>query len=254
MASNLGNYSIHPIPLCVVENFPRTERHWKLRVPSDETIPECNYTWYIEGPKENYLVDTGMESERFAARKYKIRHIQTLDEGLHKLGLEVGDIDCVIVTHAHHDHIANLRRFPRAKAIIQSAELEAVHNPFEYTKPRLPADYQDLLKGARWEVVQGDTVIDENIELMFTPGHSPGGQSVAVKTSQGLAIIAGFDCVQENFDPPEEIKKKGFPFTISVTHTNPIELYESTKKILNLADIIIPIHEYEALKNVSKIG
>jgi len=60
--------------------------------------------------------------------------------------------------------------------------------------------------------------------------------------------------LQENFDPPEEFKKKGFPFTISVSHTNPIELYESTKKVISLADIIIPIHEYNGLKNVSKIG
>lgn len=254
MAHHIGYYAVHPIPLCVIENFPRSERHWKLRISSEETIPECNYAWYLEGPRENYLVDTGMESERFSARSYKVKHIQTLDEGLKKLGLEVGDIDYVIVTHAHHDHIANLRRFPRAKAIIQRVELEEALNPFEYTRPRLPADYQDLLKGVRWEIIEGDTIIDENVELIFTPGHSPGGQSVAVKTSQGLAIIAGFDCVQENFNPPEEFKRRGFPFTISVTHTDPIQLYESTKKVISFADIIIPIHEYEALKHVSKIG
>ena len=254
MAGNIGNYAIHPIPLCIVENFPRTERHWKLGISSQETIPECNYTWYIEGPSKNYLVDTGIESERFATGKYKIRHVQTLDEGLNKLGLEVGDIDYVIVTHTHHDHIANLSRFPRAKAIVQRVELEAAHNPFEYTRPRLPKDYFDLFKGVQWEVIKGDSKIDENIDLIFTPGHSPGGQSVAVKTSQGLAIIVGFDCVQENFDPPDEIRKKGFPFTISATHTNPIELYESTKRVINLADIIIPIHEYEALKNIKRIG
>ena len=84
MPLNSGNYSIRPIPLCVIENFPRSERHWKLRIPSEQTIPECNYTWFIEGPSDNYLVDTGMESERFAARKYKILHLQTLDEGLKK--------------------------------------------------------------------------------------------------------------------------------------------------------------------------
>lgn len=254
MVSNLGNYAIHPIPLCVIENFPRTERHWKLRIPSEETIAECNYTWYIEGPHENYLVDAGMESERFSTGKYRIRHIQTLDEGLGKLGLTVDDIDYVIVTHTHHDHIANLRRFTRAKAIVQRVELEEALNPFEYIRPRLPKDYFDLLEGVQWEVVEGDTKIDENIELIFTPGHSPGGQSVAVKTSQGLAIIAGFDSIRENFEPPEDIRKKGYPFTISSTLTNPIEFYESTKKIIGLADIIIPIHEYEALKDISRIG
>jgi glyoxylase-like metal-dependent hydrolase (beta-lactamase superfamily II) len=251
---NIGKYSIHPIPLCAVENFPRAQRHWLLRVPLEETIWDCNYTWYVEGPGEKYLIDTGMGAERFAARKYKVVHIQTLDEGLNKLGLEVADIDYVILTHAHHDHVANLRRFPRAKAIIQRAELDQANNPFAYTKPRLPADYPDLIKGARWEVVEGDTLIDENIELLFTPGHSAGGQSVAVKTSQGLAIITGFCCVQENFAPPEEFKNQGFPFTIGVSHTNPVALYESTKKVLDLADIIIPCHEYEKFVNVGKIG
>ena len=252
MTENFGSYSIRPIPLCVIENFPRAERHWKLRISSEETLPECNYTWYLEGPNENYLIDTGMESVRLAG-KYKVTHIQTLDEGLKKLGLEVGDIDYILVTHAHHDHIANIRRFPRAKAIIQRAELEEAYNPFEYNKIRLPADYPELLKGARWEVVERDTVIDENIKLIFTPCHSAGGQSVAVRTSQGRAIVTGFDCIQENSDPPEDIKKKGYSFTISVTHTNPIELYESTKKVINIADIIIPIHEYDSLKYVKKL-
>jgi hypothetical protein len=32
MTPNLGSYSIHPIPLCALENFPRSQRHWMLRV------------------------------------------------------------------------------------------------------------------------------------------------------------------------------------------------------------------------------
>ena len=160
--------------------------------------------------------------------------------------MELGDIDYVIVTHSHYDHTTNLRRFPRAKAIIQKAELEQIRHPFPYTQPRLPKDFQELFEGVRWEVIKGDTRIDDQIELLFTPGHSAGGQSVAVKTAEGTAVITGWCCHRENFDPPAEFKAKGFPFTIGVSHTNPVELYESTRKVLERADLIIPCHEVGA--------
>jgi hypothetical protein len=45
-----------------------------------------------------------------------------------------------------------------------------------------------------------------------------------------------------------------FHFTISVTHTNPVQLNECTKRVIHLADIIIPIHEYTNLRGVSWNG
>jgi len=246
MSPKTGKYVIHQIPLCIVEDFPRANLHWLLPVPLEEKVRDGHFVWFLEGPRENYLVNAGAPAERFTSRNFKATHLQTLDEGLQKLGLEVRDIDYVIVTHSHYDHTANLRRFPRAKAIIQEAELEQIRHPFPYTQPRLPKDFQELFEGVRWEVIKGDTRIDDQIELLFTPGHSAGGQSVSVKTAQGTAVITGWCCHRENFDPPAEFKAKGFPFTIGVSHTNPVELYESTLRVMELADLIIPCHEVGA--------
>jgi len=220
----------------------------------DERVRDCHYVWYIKGPGDNYLIDAGISAERFVAKKRRSTHIRTLSEALNTVGLDAGDVDYIIVSHAHHDHIANLRLFPKAKAIIQRSELEEARDPFAYARPRLPEDYADLLKGVRWEVVEGDTTIDDNIKLIYTPGHSAGGQSVSVKTSKGLAVVTGFCCQQENFDPPQEYKNMGYPFTICHSHVNPVSLYESTKRIIDMADIIIPCHEYENLVDVSYIG
>jgi N-acyl homoserine lactone hydrolase len=252
MLTKTGKVVIHQIPLCIVEDFPRASLHWLLPVPLEDKVRDYHFVWYLEGPRENYLVDAGITAERFTSRNFKSTHIQTLDEGLQKLGLEVGDIDYVIVTHSHYDHTENLRRFPKAKAIIQQAELEQIRHPFPYAQPRLPKDFQQLFEGVRLEVIKGDTKIDDQIELLFTPGHSAGGQSVAVKTAQGTAVITGWCCKQENFDPPIEFKAKGFPFTISASHTNPMELYESTRRVIGLADIIIPCHEHELLIHRTK--
>ena len=41
----------------------------------------------------------------------------------------------------------------------------------------------------------------DGIEVLLTPGHTPGGQSVAVKTEAGKAVITGLCCNKENFLP-----------------------------------------------------
>ena len=253
MTSGSDNYVIHPIPLCTNDTFPRASLHWLLPVPLDHKITVCHYAWYIEGPGYNYLVDAGVTADRLTARNFKSRHIQTVEEGLHKLGLEPYDIDYVILTHSHYDHSADLYKFSKSKVIIQQAELDQIRNPFAYTKPRLPNDFESFFEGADWEIVSGDTRIDDKIELLLTPGHTAGGQSVVVKTAAGTAVITGWCCTRENFDPPTEFVEKGFPFTIGGSHTNPMELYDSTRRIIELADLILPCHEFESLINRTAI-
>ena len=240
-------YRIHPIPISTNETFPRANLHWLLPVPSDQKIRVGHYAWYIEGPGDNYLVDTGVPAEMLIARHFKSTDIQTVEAGLEKLGLAIDDIDYVIITHSHYDHTANLYKFANTKVIIQQAELEQIKHPFAYTKPRLPKNFTKLFDGIDFEVVNGDTKIDNKLELILTPGHSAGGQSVAVKTETGTAVITGWCCTQENFTPPSEFVEKGFPFTIGTSHTNPGELYDSTKRIIELADLILPCHEYDSL-------
>jgi N-acyl homoserine lactone hydrolase len=240
------NYVIHPIPLQAI-GFPKA--HMTYLQNYGQTARTANFIWYVEGPRENIIIDAGITAERLAARGYKPDLIQTLDEGLKKVGLEVGDIDIIIATHSHHDHIATVRRFPKAKVIIQKTELEFVRNPPPFFKAIRPKDNMELLEGVKFEVVEGDTKIDNGIELLFTPGHTPGGQSVAVKTAKGIAVITGWCCIQENFDPPMEIRKKvDLPFMLPGVHTNPIEAYDSIVKVRQVADLILPVHEVELVK------
>jgi hypothetical protein len=66
--------------------------------------------------------------------------------------------------------------------------------------------------------------------------------AVAINTEQGKAIITGFCCVRENFDPPESLKKL-MPVITPGTHTDILAAYESTLRIKEMADILIPIHD-----------
>ncbi len=232
-------YVIHPIPLLKAD-FAKPKMTYLMNF--GQTLQIGLYVWYLEGGEKNIIVDAGITSERLATRGYKVEPIQTLAEGLSKVGLTVGDIDVIIATHLHHDHYALAHEFPNAEVIVQRAELEFARNPHPMVAGTWPADYRDLLAGLRFREVDGDTRIDDGIELLLTPGHSAGSQSVAVNTSQGTAIIAGFCCIRENFEPTPEIRGR-MPVITPGIHMDALLAYESVARVKELADIIVPIHE-----------
>ena len=93
-----------------------------------------------------------------------------------------------------------------------------------------------------FEGEKGDTEIMKGIRVLSTPGHSVGGQSVAIETEEGTAVIAGFCCIGENFEPDEEIKKRT-QFIIPGIHLSVSKSRESMLKVIEAADIIVPLHE-----------
>ncbi len=192
------------------------------------------YAFLIKGSDRNILVDTGLEQfvvPDHVGRDYGLE-IMEFEEALKTHDLLPEDIDMVIHTHLHNDHCENDYKCTKARIVVQKAEYDFFLNPH-------PLDhryYPDLLDGLDVETVEGDITLMDGIDLIFSPGHTPGGQSVAVHTSAGLAVITGFCCNDLNF--PE----KG-PVVPSGVHTDAIAAYESANKIREIADILIPLHD-----------
>jgi N-acyl homoserine lactone hydrolase len=209
---------------------------------SGEDVQVCCYSWYIEWAGKNILVDTGGTAETAARSRPRewITHLQSLEEGLAKYQLTPGDIDTVIVTHLHSDHIELGHELVNARFVIQEDELNFVSRP-DFAEPGYNKVY---FEGLNFEVVKGDTQIVPGVKTLFTPGHSAGGQSVAIETEKGIAVIAGFCCIRENFSPSEEIKKTT-PFIIPGLHGDARQAYESMLKVIRTADIVIPLHGVE---------
>jgi len=171
------------------------------------------YVFLLEGAEENILVDTGLEQfvvPEHVGREHGLK-IQEFEEALEDHGLRPEDIDVIIHTHLHNDHCENDYKCPRAKIIVQKAEYDFFLNPH-------PIDhryYPDLLDGLSIEIVEGD----------------------------GRAIITGFCCNAMNFPP-------NAPAVPSGVHTDAIAAFESARKIREMADILIPLHDL----SVGKIG
>jgi N-acyl homoserine lactone hydrolase len=192
------------------------------------------YSFVLEGGSERILVDTGLEQfvvPEHVGKEYGLEILE-FEDALGTVGLKPEDIDVIIHTHLHNDHCENDYKCPNARIVVQKIEYETFLNPH-------PIDhryYSDLLDGLNVQLVEGDTKFSDGIDLIFTPGHTPGGESVAVRTTAGLAVITGFCCNDANFPP-------GGPVVASGVHTDAIAAYESAKKIREMADILIPLHD-----------
>jgi len=242
----MTEYVIHPIPLA---EMTLDKSMLMYRRDFGQKYTQIAYSWYLEGPGEKILVDGGVDSEYLQKeRGLPTREIQPLEAGLEKLGLAPEDIGLVIVTHLHSDHIAEGHKLPNARFVVQKAELDFARNPHVTVAGQYPARF---IEGLNYQTVEGDAEICDGISVISTPGHSPGGQSVAVRTAKGTAVIAGQCTIDENFAPPEPVAKTMPVFPCGVL-VNLFDLYDGLLKIKQMADIIIPNHEPKYV-NISRI-
>jgi N-acyl homoserine lactone hydrolase len=227
----MPNYTIHPLAVGFNETdqgIMTYQRQYGKRI----ILPI--YTFAIMGGDQKILVDTGIEDfmappdleERIG---FPVLHFE---DALESIGWTPEDVDIIIHTHLHNDHCENDGLCTNAKVYVQKAELDFFHDPH-------PIDhryYPDVLEGVNLVTVEGDATIMDGITVLFTPGHTPGGQSVVVETSRGKAIITGLCCNAENFPAGGGVVAPG-------VHLDAIQAYDSMKRILDSADIIVPIHD-----------
>lgn len=210
--------------------------------------------WIIEGAEQKIIVDTAIHAEQYKGyhpgfKNYQIEHLLSFEEGLSKASLQPDDIDIVIQTHLHFDHCYNTAQCSNARVVVQENELEFAKDPH----PVFANMYSEsLLKDLKFEVITGRREILPGIEVIPVPGHTPGCQAVSVETKAGLAVIAGFCCIKENFFPSENIQERispfaGYPIIAPGIHFDVVQAYESVLKVKKLADIVLPLHEPEIM-------
>ncbi len=208
--------------------------------------------WYIRAGDKHVLVDTAMEAEDYrnyhpGFKAMPFEPVQTFAEALAMVNCAPDEIDIVIQTHLHMDHVYNLPKCRNATVYVQREELDFALNPhpiFEINYPR------DIIGEVDFEVIKGDREILPGISVTPVPGHTPGCQAVIVETEKGKAVISGFCSIPENFNPPEDVKITVSPFASYPViapgiHTDLFQAYESVLKVKGMADIVIPVHDPE---------
>jgi glyoxylase-like metal-dependent hydrolase (beta-lactamase superfamily II) len=226
-------YTIHPLAVGFNETdqgIMTYQRFYGKRI----VLPI--YAFALKGGDKKVLVDTGIE-EFMAPPDLEERMgfpVLPFEEALETIGWTPDDVDIIINTHLHNDHCENNRLCSNAEVYVQKVELEFFNNPH-------PIDhryYPDVLDDVNVIAIEGDKTIVDGIDVIFTPGHTPGGQSVVVNTAGGKAVITGLCCNAENFPSGGGVIAPG-------VHIDAIQAYESMLKLRQMADIIIPLHDLE---------
>jgi len=238
----MQTYSIHPI-VVGTKVFDKGMMTYQHDYGRPYTIPI--YCWYLEGGDQKIVVDTGeMHPVRSDQREEAIGgSIHTFEQGLGQWGLAPEDIDIVIHTHLHNDHCENDYKCTRAKFYVHEKELERIHDPHPLDFRYLEDYIEEIEENGQIVTLTGDAEIVPGIRVMHTPAHSEGGLSVIIETSQGRAVITGFCVIEENFNPPPAIRGMEMDVIPPGTVVNACEAYNILKRVKNMADILIPLHE-----------
>ena len=238
----MKQYKIHPIVMGT-KLFDKTMMTYQHGYGEPYTIPI--YCWYLEGDGAKILVDTGeLGPEKSKTREDAIGgKIYTFEEGLARWDLTPEDIDIVIHTHLHNDHCENDEKCVNATFYVHEKELERIHNPHPLDFRYMEDYISEVEENGQIRTATRDMEIVPGIQVIHTPAHNEGGMSVVIDTPGGRAVITGFCCIMENFNPPPSIRGMDMEVIPPGTHVNVYEAYDIVLKVRDLADILLPFHE-----------
>jgi N-acyl homoserine lactone hydrolase len=168
------------------------ERPLRLPVP----------TYLIETESELILVDTGLHPDAVTDPEARYGKGTALghfgleqEQGLSEQ-VDLGTVTRLVLTHLHFDHAGGLALIPDSvPVVLQRAEWEAAHDRAEVKRNFFqPADYADPPPNLTLVDGDHDLLGDGSIELLSTPGHTTGHQSVRIGDlvlGADVALFAG---------------------------------------------------------------
>lgn len=220
---------------------------YQVDVGKSVEVPILAYL--IKTDEGNVLFDTGVDHDDLKSKLkgLKVKEEDFLLNRLQEVEVSPEQIDFVFQSHLHLDHAGLLRYFPKARIIIQRQEYSYAISPPPFAKffyRRYYYNSPDL----NWQLIDGDESLMPGITAIFTPGHTPGHQSLMVLLPESGTIILSGDCayIGENLD--KEI--------IPGIFVDPSQALHSLKKLKMLAQItsgqIFHSHSAEQLETLKK--
>ncbi len=184
----------------------------EIKILIEGYAKEENGVWYaspatilIRDSGLNILVDPGANKE-------------LLLESLDKEGLKPENIDIVFLTHYHLDHILNIRLFPN-KDIYDGNTINSNDKIVKYS----------------------GNIPNTNVQVIPTPGHAHEHCSLLVETKKGKIVSAG-DVFWWKDNEEQKTDKESLMKHEDLYVKDKEALIKSRKKLLEIADYIIPGH------------
>ncbi|MEO0213529.1 MAG: MBL fold metallo-hydrolase [candidate division WOR-3 bacterium] len=165
---------------------------WEKLIKPDERnrIPMASHPLLVKTNKNIYLIDVGIGKNW----DEKFKDIYDVKEENLFENLDIGpeDVDYIIATHLHFDHMAGYvnYNFKKAKVIVQAYEWQDANFPHlrsraSYIKERIEPLKDKII------LVEGDYKVEDGIYLILTGGHTRGHQIVLIeRDNKGIIFMA----------------------------------------------------------------
>lgn len=209
------------------------------------TIPRI--IWVLEGPT-TVVVDTSVDPHgqphEFMGEDFERSRDQVPENALKAAGVSPKDVEFVVLTHLHWDHVGNCRLFPDAKVMVQEAELRYAIAPGRffrrgYLSPESGWTLTPPYIVPNLQTVRGELELAPGLTLVPVPGHTPGSQAVVVNTASGTHCIAG-DAVM-TYDNLELDTPPGYHVDVDAS-------IDSIDLMRRRASVILPSHDYRVFR------
>ena len=153
-------------------------------------------SFLVRSAGKTVLVDTGAGPRNPAMPAGK------LIENLAAIGVQPDDIDVVVNTHLHVDHVGwncderdgvFVPTFPKAEYWINRIEWDYWTEPANAAEEgaHITQGVLPLRNSPQLKLVDGELAITPELQLLSTPGHTPGHISIGVASAGESAIILG---------------------------------------------------------------
>jgi glyoxylase-like metal-dependent hydrolase (beta-lactamase superfamily II) len=159
------------------------------------TIP----TFVVRSGGKTIVIDTGIGAKNRTAYPNG-----RLPDALAEAGVRPEDVDVVMATHIHIDHVGwhtvaegdgFIPLFPNATYVFHRPEYEFFTQDPEASKlPWVPDCILPLEGKVEISLVDGEHHLTDDLTLMPTPGHTPGHVAISIMSGGESAVLIGDVC------------------------------------------------------------
>jgi glyoxylase-like metal-dependent hydrolase (beta-lactamase superfamily II) len=221
----------------------RRRDHFVGGDPHDGPMSMDYFVWLIRNEQRSFVVDTGFNAQMAAKRQRQL--LRSPKDGLKLLDVDAEDVQDVILTHLHYDHVGTFDDFPKARFHLQDAELDFAtgrHMCQDYFSHAYEVEevvgMVRLVYGKR--VVfhdKGPHELAPGVSIHHIGGHTAGLQCVRVKTQRGWVVLASdASHFYEHF-------RTSRCFTLAFNLGDMLNGYRTLNELAQSPDHIIPGHD-----------